>query len=192
MSRRGAGRGRGFAASGRRGLSVSDVARGAAREGANERGGTAGPLALPSVSDLRVLRARRVGRRRLPPFPGPGGSLSLAAERRMEVLQPVGRGPERLRGPGVVFVQLSGAPGRRGNGGGGCSANSASPASWSLAPRPADSREPRWLPLRRDCGGLGGGRMVFSGLAPPASRRFLYLRSADAFGQWEGCVSLPN
>lgn len=49
---------------------------------------------------------------------------------------PAGRAGERLFGPEVVFMQLYGAP-ARGRSGGSSPANSASSASWDLAPTPA-------------------------------------------------------
>lgn len=89
----------------------------------------------PPLTLRSSRRGRAGGRSSLSPSPGRTG-LSPPGLRRLEVPPPAGRAGERFFGPGVIFTQLSGAP-ARGRSGGGSPANSASSASWDLAPTPA-------------------------------------------------------
>lgn len=144
--------------------------------GASERGGTARPFAGPPVT-LASSWPGRVGRPAEPPSSSPARRSPFpSAERRPAVPQPVGRAGERFRGPGVVFTQLSGAPGRGGSGGG--SAGSACgvwrrhlpgfPTARAAAPAP---RLPR--PRRREKGFLRLGTACVSALPPISVRRRL-------------------
>lgn len=63
------------------------------------------------------------------------------------------------------------------------------PRAGGLAPIPAPAVESSRAAAAV---ALEEGEKVFLGLAPPASRRFHYLRSAGASGPWERGVSLQN